>query len=237
MKDERDQKNTTVALSFGVCHDFLSSSDFFRAVAVRSHSAPHTEQHGSQESASQPAAFDGSLRRARVRYRPDRSRDRRRAIVSARPANPSRKTSPRAAYSASLVSADATHPLTHDRSARLPRRSIDITVVIEGVRHKLKGKIGKTLAQALAESNDPELLAVVPDVSLRQGPDTHVSLPSDVLALMPELDFEGETLLKDIAENPGPISRMASQVVLSKALDGMSVAIAANRPFPSGSAI
>ena len=28
--------------------------------------------------------------------------------------------------------------------------------------------------------------------------------------------LEGETLLKDIAENPGPISRMASQVVLNK---------------------
>jgi hypothetical protein len=149
------------------------------------------------------------------------------------PEKPRALTYPRA----SLVSADATHPLTHDRSPRLPRRSIDITVVIEGVRHKLKGKIGKSLAQALAESNDPVLQSVVPDVSLRQGPDTHVSLPGDVLALMPELDFEGETLLKDIAENPGPISRMASQVVLSKALDGMSVAIAANRPFPSGSAI
>ena len=148
-----------------------------------------------------------------------------------------RKTSlARLPYALSL-SADATHPLTHDRSPRLPRRSIDITVVIEGVRHKLKGKIGKSLAQALAESNDPVLQSVVPEVSLRQGPDTHVSLPGDVLALMPELDFEGETLLKDIAENPGPISRMASQVVLSKALDGMSVAIAANRPFPSGAAI
>ena len=109
--------------------------------------------------------------------------------------------------------------------------------MIEGVRHKLKGKIGKTLAQALAESNDPELEAVVPDVSLRQGPDSDVSLPSDVLALMPELDFEGETLLKDIAENPGPISRMASQVVLSKALDGKSAAVAPNRPYPRGSAI
>ena len=109
--------------------------------------------------------------------------------------------------------------------------------MIAGVRHKLKGKIGKTLAQALAESNDPALENVVPEVSLRQGPDTHVSLPGDVLALMPELDFEGETLLKDIAESPGPISRMASQVVLSKELDGKSVAIALNRPFPRGSAI
>ena len=116
-------------------------------------------------------------------------------------------------------------------------RSIDVTVVIEGVRHKLKGKIGKTLAHALAESNDPTLAGVVPEVSLRQGPDTHVSLPGDVLALMPELTADESTLLKDIAENPGPISRMASQVVLKKELDGMSVAIAPNRPYPKGAAI
>ena len=117
------------------------------------------------------------------------------------------------------------------------RRSIDVTVVIEGVRHKLKGKIGKTLAQALAESNNPTLAGVVPEVSLRQGPDTHVSLPGDVLALMPELTVDETTLLKDIAENPGPISRMASLVVLKKELDGMSVAVAPNRPYPKGAAI
>jgi hypothetical protein len=109
--------------------------------------------------------------------------------------------------------------------------------VIEGVRHKLKGKIGKTLAQALAESNDPTLAGVVPEVSMRQGPDTHVSLPGDVLALMPELTVDESTLLEDIAENPGPISRMASQVVLRKELDGMSVAVAPNRPYPRTSAI
>ena len=36
-------------------------------------------------------------------------------------------------------------------------RRIDITVVIEGIRYKVKGKVGKTLAQVLAESNIPEL--------------------------------------------------------------------------------
>ena len=56
-------------------------------------------------------------------------------------------------------------------------RSIDVTVVVDGIRHKLKGKVGKTLAQALAESNDPTLEAVVPEVSLKAGPDTHVTLP------------------------------------------------------------
>ena len=115
--------------------------------------------------------------------------------------------------------------------------SIDITVVLEGVRHKLKGKIGKTLAQALAESNDPALEEVVPEVSLRQGPDTHVSLPPDIVKLLPELDLAEATLLEDIAENPGPISRMASQVVLSAEMNGMAVAVASNRPYPRGAGI
>ena len=156
---------------------FESSSDFFGGPRPDLTLLRTREQHGSQESAPQPAPFDGSLRRARVRYRPDRSRDCRRSIVSARPCAEPSPEKPRASR-ASLVSPDATHPLTHDRSPRLPRRSIDITVVIEGVRHKLKGKIGKSLAQALAESNDPVLQSVVPEVSLRQGPDTHVSLPA-----------------------------------------------------------
>lgn len=115
--------------------------------------------------------------------------------------------------------------------------SIDITVVLEGVRHKLKGKIGKTLAQALAESNDPALEEVVPEVSLRQGPDTHVSLPPDIVKMLPELDLAEATLLEDIAENPGPISRMASQVVLSAEMNGMAVAVAPNRPYPRGAGI
>jgi hypothetical protein len=116
-------------------------------------------------------------------------------------------------------------------------RSIDVTVVVDGIRHKLKGKVGKTLAQALAESNDPTLEAVVPEVSLKAGPDTHVTLPPSIVAQLPEMDLADTMLLEDIAENPGPISRMASQVVLTKELDGMNVAVAPNRPFPSGPAI
>ena len=104
-------------------------------------------------------------------------------------------------------------------------RSIDVTVVVDGIRHKLKGKVGKTLAQALAESNDPTLEAVVPEVSLKAGPDTHVTLPPSIVAQLPEMDLADTMLLEDIAENPGPISRMASQVVLTKELDGMNLSL------------
>ena len=63
------------------------------------------------------------------------------------------------------------------------------------------------------------------------GPDTHVALPPNVVAQLPEMDLNDRTLLEDVAENPTAISRMASQVTLGKELDGMAVAIQANRPF------
>lgn len=64
-----------------------------------------------------------------------------------------------------------------------------------------------------------------------RGPDTHVVLPPSVVALLPELDMNDRHFLEDIAENPSDISRMASQVILGRELDGMAVAIQANRPF------
>ena len=94
----------------------------------------------------------------------------------------------------------------------------------------LTGPWGHTGAYATLE-------AVVPEVSLKAGPDTHVTLPPSIVAQLPEMDLADTMLLEDIAENPGPISRMASQVVLTKELDGMNVAVAPNRPFPSGPAI
>ena len=71
-----------------------------------------------------------------------------------------------------------------------------------------------------------------PIVSPQTGHDTHVVLPPNVFAQLPELDWNDRYLLEEIAENPtAGRSRMASQVTLGKELDGMVVAVKGNRPI------
>uniref|UniRef100_A0A7S0S9B7 Uncharacterized protein n=1 Tax=Mantoniella antarctica TaxID=81844 RepID=A0A7S0S9B7_9CHLO len=128
----------------------------------------------------------------------------------------------------------ATAAAPPDGPISVASRMIDITVVIEGVRHRVKGKIGHTLAQALADSSIPLVAESCPIISMKKGPDTHVSLPPSVIAMMPEMNDEDEWFLGDIAESPSmKSSRMASTVTLNRELDGMVCAIQPNRPFRS----
>jgi hypothetical protein len=109
------------------------------------------------------------------------------------------------------------------RDARLAARSISLTVVRDGVRHDVRGQVGETLANALAR--DAALASAVPVVSIDRGPDAHVYVPDEYLAKMPPLDADEVDKLEDVAIDMGKNSRLASQVTLSRDLDGLVAAV------------
>eukprot|EP00227_Mantoniella_beaufortii_P012855 CAMPEP_0197585312 /NCGR_PEP_ID=MMETSP1326-20131121/7648_1 /TAXON_ID=1155430 /ORGANISM="Genus nov. species nov., Strain RCC2288" /LENGTH=145 /DNA_ID=CAMNT_0043149793 /DNA_START=39 /DNA_END=476 /DNA_ORIENTATION=- len=110
-------------------------------------------------------------------------------------------------------------------------KMINLTVVLEGQRFPVKGKIGKNLAEVISQSGIADLVAACPSISLGKGPDTHVRLPPSIIAMLPELSLEQKSYIGDLCENPSAISRMASMVTLLPEMDGSAVAIEANRPF------
>ena len=104
-------------------------------------------------------------------------------------------------------------------------------MVHEGQRYVVKGMVGRTLAETLANSGIPELEANTPIVSPGCGPDAHVSVPPGVIASIPEMTLDEKLVLTDVAETVTPRSRLASSVRLTKDLDGLVVALAPMQPF------
>lgn len=107
-------------------------------------------------------------------------------------------------------------------------RRISMSVMREGTRYAVEGKVGETLAKAL--SRHPALVTAVPVTSIVRGPDAHVLIPDEHLAKMPELEYLERTQLEDVGIDPGANSRLASQCMLTPELDGLVVSIAEMYP-------
>ncbi|OUS46643.1 hypothetical protein BE221DRAFT_191815 [Ostreococcus tauri] len=108
-------------------------------------------------------------------------------------------------------------------AARRGYATISVTVVRDGARHAIDGRVGETLAQALARN--AELRSSAPTMSIARGPDAHVLIPDAFLEKMPALDAMELDKLEDVAVDMGANSRLASQVTLTKDVDGLVCAI------------
>ena len=62
-------------------------------------------------------------------------------------------------------------------------------------------------------------------MSIARGPDAHVLIPDAFLEKMPALDAMELDKLEDVAVDMGANSRLASQVTLTKDVDGLVCAI------------
>jgi len=101
-------------------------------------------------------------------------------------------------------------------------------VVRDGTRRTIDGRVGETLASALAR--DSVLRDAAPVMSIARGPDAHVMIPDAFLEKMPALDALEVDKLEDVAEGLGKNSRLASQVTLTNDVDGLVCAI--GRVYP-----
>jgi len=98
----------------------------------------------------------------------------------------------------------------------------------DGTRYAVEGRVGETMAKALARH--PALATAVPVMSIARGRDAHVLIPDEFLAKMPELGFLERDKLDDVGVKPGANSRLASQCTLTEDLDGCVVAMAEMYP-------
>ena len=103
-----------------------------------------------------------------------------------------------------------------------------MSVMRDGVRYSLRGKVGDTLAVAMAK--DDALVSAVPVMSIDRGHDAHVVIPDEFLAKMPEMGPLDVDKLEDVAVEAGPNSRLASQVTLTQELDGLVAALGESWP-------
>ena len=103
-------------------------------------------------------------------------------------------------------------------------RRISVTVMRDGVRATIDAREGETLASAMAR--DATTRSAAPVMSIDRGPDAHVLIPDEFLARLPALDALEMDKLEDVAVGPGANSRLASQVTLTKEVDGLVAAIA-----------
>ena len=99
-----------------------------------------------------------------------------------------------------------------------------MTVMRDGVRATIDAREGETLASALAR--DATMKSAVPVMSIDRGPDAHVVIPDEFLRRLPALDALEMDKLVDDAAGLGANSRLASQVTLTKEVDGLVAAIA-----------
>ena len=99
-----------------------------------------------------------------------------------------------------------------------------MTVMRDGVRATIDAREGETLASALAR--DATMKSSVPVMSIDRGPDAHVVIPDEFLKRLPALDALEMDKLEDVAAGLGANSRLASQVTLTKEVDGLVAAIA-----------
>ena len=135
---------------------------------------------------------------------------------------------PRRSTTAPRRARDATRGLTRTRDDRRDARRISVTVMRDGVRATIDAREGETLASAMAR--DATTRSAAPVMSIDRGPDAHVLIPDEFLARLPALDALEMDKLEDVAVGPGANSRLASQVTLTKEVDGLVAAIAKCTP-------
>lgn len=104
-------------------------------------------------------------------------------------------------------------------------------VLPDGSRETCIGLVGKTVAEALASV--PALQSAVPKLSPRHGYECHVTVPTEWLEKLGELDSDQVDELAELAgrDTVSANSRLGSQITLTPELRDLVVAIAPLHPF------
>jgi hypothetical protein len=85
-------------------------------------------------------------------------------------------------------------------------------VTREGRRYPVFGRIGTTLAEALAGSTNPEVSGATAVLSPRHGAEAHVRVAHEFVGRLPPLDDDARDALESAADEVAPDSRLASTV-------------------------
>lgn len=112
---------------------------------------------------------------------------------------------------------------------------IQLTVVgLDGKRHLIRGLEGQSLANVLHANYEvlgEEAIGLSPEG--RGAIEAHVMIPSEYLVSLPSPDVTDTRIMEQLTPSYRANSRLASRIILSKALDQMVIALGNIYPWKS----
>ncbi|KAK9852588.1 hypothetical protein WJX84_003523 [Apatococcus fuscideae] len=98
-----------------------------------------------------------------------------------------------------------------------------------GGRHPVRAMEGQSLVEVLQDNEDmlgADCLCISPEG--RGQNESHITLPNEYLSRFPAPD---QRTLEDVASRITPNSRLASQIIISKDMEDLGIALAENAPY------